>query len=30
MGGIPEFGADGARTYQRAIFDWVDSAAPSS
>ena len=25
MGGIPEFGADGVRTYQRAIFDWVDS-----
>ena len=25
MGGIPEYGADATRTYQRAIFDWVDS-----
>ncbi|MDY2777163.1 MAG: asparaginase [Collinsella sp.] len=25
MGGIPEFGADDALSYQRAIFDWVDS-----
>ena len=25
MGGIPEYGADATRTYQRAIFDWVNS-----
>ena len=25
MGGIPEYGADATRSYQRAIFDWVDS-----
>ena len=25
MGGIPEYGTDATRSYQRAIFDWVDS-----